>query len=77
MVEILALVCVRQRELSMHLVALTADDCVCVGVCKWMCARLLLDVCVCVCHTVSRLEASLAHHVVRLCWVAKSDCHFH
>lgn len=52
MVEILALVCVRvrQRELSMHLVALTADDCVCVGVCKWMCARLLLDVCVCMSH---------------------------
>lgn len=31
----------------------------------------------CVCHSVSGLEASLAHHVVRLCWAAKSDCHFH
>lgn len=67
------LVCV--CELSLRLVALTADDCVCVGVCKWTC--LLLDVCVCVCHSVSGLEASLAHHVVRLCWAAKSDCRFH
>lgn len=60
-------------ELSLRLVALTADDCMCVGVCKWTC--LLLDVCVC--HSVSGLEASLAHHVVRLSWAAKSDCQFH
>lgn len=38
--EILALLCV--CELSMRLVALTADDCMCVGVSKCTC------VCVCV-----------------------------
>ncbi len=66
-------------ELSMRLVALTADDCMCVGVCKWTCACLLQDVCVCMSVSVSGggLEASLAHHVVRLCWAAMSDCHFH
>lgn len=29
------------------------------------------------CQSGRGLEASLAHHVVRLCWAAMSDCRFH
>lgn len=59
-------------ELSMRLVALTADDYMHVGV--WTCTRLLVYLCVC--HSVSWHKPSIAHHAVRLSSKGASDCRF-